>query len=550
MTPKNRLRNLSFLWLPILAGILIGTSYIPFPPWALFFCLSPLFIFWSRVECGRRAFWGGWVTQFLLNLIGFHWIAYTAVEFGHFPIWGGVLSLIGFCAIAHMHYPLAGWISFHLSCRLGLPLGARFFAMALVFALCETVVPMIFPWHLGYPWLYAGLPGAQVADVIGFEGLNVITILVNALLAWTWVSWREGARRSATISALVAALLVLIPNIAGIGRAEPWRKTDSEISILTVQGNIGNFDKLIAEKGSGFRAPIIQKFIRMSLEGLAKNPDANFVIWPETAFPSVLDKRYLSEPHAQTVLDFVRTAQTPLLTGSYSSDGNETYNAFFYVGLDPAEQPPPYRKSILLVFGETFPLSDYIPYMNKIFPDLGAFGRGSGPMVMHAPIRRTSKKLAQSDGALQAGLIAATANDVVRLGPQICYEGLYPEFSMALSREGAQIFANVTNDSWFGSNFEPYQHMYMTFARAIEFRRPLIRSTNTGITTAILASGDMLERSPMHTEWTGNFRIPYLADPPHTFFEKIANRWSWILAISLLLLLGFTRERRKKPQLS
>jgi apolipoprotein N-acyltransferase len=185
--------------------------------------------------------------------------------------------------------------------------------------------------------------------------------------------------------------------------------------------------------------------------------------------------------------------------------------------------------------------------MNKIFPDLGAFGRGSGPMVMHAPIRRTSKKLAQSDGALQAGLIAATANDVVRLGPQICYEGLYPEFSMALSREGAQIFANVTNDSWFGSNFEPYQHMYMTFARAIEFRRPLIRSTNTGITTAILASGDMLERSPMHTEWTGNFRIPYLADPPHTFFEKIANRWSWILAISLLLLLGFTRERRKKP---
>ena len=104
---------------------------------------------------------------------------------------------------------------------------------------------------------------------------------------------------------------------------------------------------------------------------------------------------------------------------------------------------------------------------------------------------------------------------------------------------------NVTNDSWFGKHFEPYQHLYMTLARAVEMRRPLVRATNTGITTAILASGQVLQHSPLHSEWIGRFDVPYKKNPPHTIYEKIAGFWIWALAFVSLLLIGLAGGIRR-----
>ena len=160
--------------------------------------------------------------------------------------------------------------------------------------------------------------------------------------------------------------------------------------------------------------------------------------------------------------------------------------------------------------------------MTKLFPDLGSFGRGKGPTVM----------------------TIGAANQLIKYGPQICYEGLYPWFTVDLAKKGAQILGNVTNDSWFGKEFEPQQHLYMTLARAIEVRRPLIRSTNTGITTGITAAGEILQKSPQDQEWAGQFEIPYMTNPPHTFFETMDGLWVWILFGSLGLLLGFAREKK------
>lgn len=558
--------TLSYYRLPILSGILIGTSYIPFPPWALFFCLTPLFLFWHRLAStdaptdtptnapgatsteastgtpagtasgstasGRRAFIGGWITQFLLNAIGFHWISYTAIEFGHFPWWGGWLTLLGFCAIAHLYYPVAGWIAFHLIRKVKLAGGFAILTAATVFALCDHRFPMIFPWHLGYPWLWANWPGAQFADTVGFEGLNIITIYVNALFAWA-ITARSEPRKAVTIAAGAMAL-ALAPNLVGLGRSEKWKKTDAEINIVAVQGNIGNFDKLMAEKGPHFRGPIIQKFIGLSrqildAQILDDKSKAQLMIWPETAYPDYLDAPFFGETNAVDVRSFVSAAGVPLLTGSYSYDvkTKQAFNGLFFIDAKGEQPVAPYRKSILLIFGETFPFSDYLPYMDKLFPGLGSFGRGEGPSVMNI--------------------------SYLRIGPQICYEGLYPWFSAELARAGAQMFVNVTNDSWFGANdswkgayFEPRQHLYMTLARAIEFRRPLMRSTNTGITTAILASGEILQASPIGKEWTGLFKIPYMTDPPHTLYEKIAGRWVWALAFVLILLLIFGRERSQR----
>lgn len=523
--------------LPILSGFLIGTSYIPFYPWAEFFCLVPLFLFWWRQSLSKRqCFNAGWLTQFVLNLIGFHWIAYTATEFGHFHWIFGVLTLFGFAATAHLYYPLAGWLGRSLNERLGIQGKLSWLVFTLTFAVCDRLFPVIFPWHLGYTWLWAKWPGAQTADVIGFEGLHFFTILINALIAWSILEWTEGQKKPASgfstaqknAAALFAAAVAAVAavNIWGLGREEAWKNTDAELNVLAIQGNIGNFEKYMVQYRHEFRGPIIQKYFALSRDAMAMHPEAHLMIWPETAFPGRLNQEYLGENLQMQLRAFLRLSKIPLLTGSYGQKWNtqEVFNGFFFLNAQGDAPVEPYYKTILLVFGETFPFSDVIPYMATLFPDQGSFTRGKGPTVMNLAL----------DGNNQHD---------VKIGPQICYEGLYPWFSAGLSKQGAEIFANVTNDSWFWKPFEPNQHLYMTLARAIEFRRPLLRSTNTGITTAILASGEILEKSPIGEEWTGLFRIPYLKNPPHTVYEKYGQLWPWLQGLLLVavLLIGRTR---------
>lgn len=506
--------------LPILAGLFIGTSYIPFPPWALFFCLAPLWLFALRTDDVRTAFIGGWITQFVLNLIGFHWIAYTAIEFGHFPWWAGAIVLIGFAAIAHLYFPVSVALWVWLNRRKKFTPLAGVFLLAMLFAFFELVFPVIFPWHLGYTWLWARLPAVQTADLVGFEGLNIATITINALLL---IAWQEKSRpRRRWVFAGIALTIFTCLNLLGLFRKEPWNSFDAELKVLAVQGNIGNFEKIEAQKGDQFQPEIISKFLNLSRAGLNQHPDADVLLWPETAYPDFLDPAFMSTSNARMLRDFIKSINKPLLTGSYSRDirHRQTYNSFYF--LDPnGEQPiPPYHKTILLAFGEYFPGADFFPWVMKLFPDQSAFGRGHGPMSMNW-------------------------HDW-KFGPQICYEGLYPWFSRQLAAHGAEIFVNVTNDSWFGKPFEPWQHLYMTFARALEFRRPLVRSTNTGYTTAILANGEVLHHSPLHEEWTGLFKIPYKKNPPHTLYEKLEPLWIYILAgiIAILIVFGRVKEIR------
>ena len=538
----------------MLAGFLIGTSYIPFPPWALFFCLAPLFYFWLEVaKSTKQAFIGGWLTQFILTLIGFHWISYTATEFGHFPWWGGILTVNGFAATAYLHYAVSGALVFYLfhakrfTRTQSLHPALQVFTYAAAFALCELLLPAIFPWHLGYPWLWAQWPGAQLADVIGFEGLNIATIAINAMNALvalaiiSAIRFRKKNRASSFARTMRAALLpagaavgaIAALNLIGLGRSDVWKKTDASIKVLAVQGNIGNFDKLMAERGAGFRIPIVQKYLELTRRGMLTHSDAQLVIWPETAFPDRLDRAFADFGNAELVRALSRNLRRPILTGGYSQDLGQSavYNGLFYINGHGEVGPSAYRKTILLAFGETFPLSDYIPYMQKLLPDMGSFSQGSGPIIL--PVEYPFS----ADSAPTASF------EQVKIGPQICYEGLYPWFSAGLSKAGAEVFINVTNDSWFGLDFEPFQHLYMTAARAVEFRRPLMRSTNTGITTAVLATGEFRRLGPIHEEWVDEFDIPYRKNPPHTVYEKINGCWGWVLAIALSFLVLFGRKK-------
>ena len=470
----------------------MGTSYIPFSPWALFFCFSFLWYFLLKKQresehrlTGKKVFAAAWITQFTLTLIGFHWVAYTAHEFGNMPWFLAIPVLLLFCTFIHLYIPLAALIWWHLQKRKKMSVLASALSLATIHFLLESFWPSIFPWNLGYPWLWAGWPAAQWADTIGFQGLSFITYLINALVVYAYWSVRqERKRRPALIALALGSFLILFLQISGEQKRKHWQSQVSSspqsLKVLQVQGNIGNLVKVYAEKGRNFRSHIIDTFFKLTEKGLTKNPQTDLIVWPETAFPTVLDQNNL---HSQRLRSFIQKVQTPLMTGAYSQKSGKSYNGVFYINANGESPLPPYRKHILLAWGEYIPLGETFPFLYKLIPAASAFGRGVGAQVFPVNLPHRSSKII--------------------LAPHICYEGLFPKYIKKFADLGGEVLVNYTNDSWFGPTFEPYQHSVMTLARALEFRRPLIRVTNTGITGAILADGSVLDSSPMGEEWTG-----------------------------------------------
>lgn len=516
--------RLSLYRLPLLSGLFIGTSCIPFPPWALLFCYVPLWLFWIREGSVRKILWGGWLAQFVFCLIGFHWLAHTAHEFGHLSWPLALLVLLLFCTFGHLYFVLAGLAFALLRDRLHLSRTAQLALLPCVTALCGRTVPMIFPWNLGYPWLWAGLPAFQLAEYVGFEGLDVLTLFLNLAFLSAWEHRKD--RKGALLLGAAAAFLLLI-NGAGwlAGKAVP--PPDAAANVLVVQGNVGNIEKTSAERQEGIRREILRRYFRLTLQGLAeaggRPPD--FVVWPESAFPGTLPSPPSNAGNPGVLAEFVRSTASALVTGARGTDGGsgKKTNSLFFFDRDGFPADKPYDKVHLLAFGEFVPFSDRFPGVKRWFPRAADFARGPGP------------------GTRRIGAL--------RVGPQICYEGLFPGFSRSLADQGAQIFVNVTNDSWFGTSAEPYQHLFMTLARGIEFRRPVVRATNTGISAAMRADGTLLERSPLRAEWTRLYEIPYRKEPRPTFYQRYGFRLVpaalWLTA-ALLLATG-RRGKRGGP---
>lgn len=570
----------------ILSGILTGTSYIPFFPWAFLFNYIPLWWYWSkRAESRKQILWSGWLCQFIFNLIGFHWVYHTAHEFGHIPTPLSLIVLILFASLAHLYVPLVGFLFFELKKMStngnSTEKSKQKISFSLIlsllglWALAEIYWPSIFQWHMGYTFLWAKLPAFHLADVIGFQGLSYVLLIFNGFLLWWfsdckklnssntnsfWIfdifklkgfNWFKDRQTLKGISISIVAFVFL--NLAGWFHGLYWniKRSDQILNFLPIQANIGNSERIMAERGYGYQDFIVQKFITMSKQALAEHPDSQILVWPESAIPDYLDPEFSARHRPQLIQNFLKESNRFLITGAYSketkknsklskalnsdqrkdsnSDASENndeetiYNALFIFNPQGQLLAPAYKKKHLLAFGEYTPFADWFPKLNEISPSGKGFARGPG-----------AQSLTLSDPALK-GL-------TLRVAPQICYESLYPEYTRQGVLEGAQILVNVTNDSWFGYHSEPYQNLSMTFARAIENRRPLLRVTNTGFTSAIEASGKILATSPLYKEWSDNIPIHFDENPPLTFYTQFGGFLP--LLILLITLLGIKSLRR------
>lgn len=131
-----------------------------------------------------------------------------------------------------------------------------------------------------------------------------------------------------------------------------------------------------------------------------------------------------------------------------------------------------YHKNYLLMFGEYIPFADKFPWVYDILPEAGNLTPGSDINTM---------KLNGFD-----------------IGLSICYEGILPRYFNKLSKLAPNVFINITNDAWFGKTSEPKLHLALAMMRAVEHRKWLVRSTNTGISAFIDPNGRLVQHTSIY----------------------------------------------------
>ena len=493
---KKKFPILSFYIGPILSGVLLGISYIPFLPIGMFFALVPLWFFIFHQKNLKQVLIGTWICQFITTLIGFNWLAYTVYTFGDMSWISSILILLVFCSFSNIFMVVSGGLWFILSQNISLPHKTilKLILLPILFTTFHSLIPNLFPWHLGYVWI-VGFPALHTAEIWGFRFLSTLLYIFNLLFLILYQHKWDKIGRTALGGALS---LFLFLNIFGFYLQKRLPQPQEKLNIILVQENIGQFKNLKLMSHFKNRSEQTYSTLKnLTYRGLfqirkkyRKLTQIDFILWAEGAYPyTILKNQSSSEP----LSSLASRLRIPILTGGSGRDGKNYSNSLFIFDRKGIIKKPIYDKMKLLAFGEYIPMADRFPFIKKFFPYFsGRFVRGKSQQVVNLEGKK--------------------------LGLQICYDSLFDRFTRRLALDKAQVLINITNDSWYGSWQEPWQHLLMSSARAIELRRPFIRATNTGFSTVVQSNGTVMKISPLNKPWSHFYSVPYSKNPPRTLF--------------------------------
>jgi apolipoprotein N-acyltransferase len=123
----------------------------------------------------------------------------------------------------------------------------------------------------------------------------------------------------------------------------------------------------------------------------------------------------------------------------------------------------------------------------------------------------------------------------------ICYEDLFgAEIIRALPQ--ATRLLNISNLAWYGDSFAQAQHLQIARVRALETGRPMLRSTNTGMTAVVQPDGSVSAVLPEFER--GLLRATVQGYAGLTPYARWGDRVALAAAVFVLVLIGLRRARR------
>jgi apolipoprotein N-acyltransferase len=131
----------------------------------------------------------------------------------------------------------------------------------------------------------------------------------------------------------------------------------------------------------------------------------------------------------------------------------------------------------------------------------------------------------------------------MRLGPLICYEAIFPETARSAVRAGADLLVNISNDAWFSHPAGAAQHYLFSRARAVEFRRTLVRVANRGTTAVVLPDGSTAIATDGRTPGLEIASVPRLETI--TPYARLGDAFAWTCVAGVAATLARSAWRRR-----
>ena len=368
-----------------------------------------------------------------------------------------------------------------------------------------------FPWDLlGYTQV-DNIPLTRIATLTGVYGVSWVVALVNCAFALALFRFRQQDLTLLTVTLAAAAALQS-------GTLVKPEALPADQSAVLLQENLPvDFNEWTTEYYDRTIASLVQ--LSSMQPGRAQDGEGSFelVIWPESPAPF-----YSADPKFRHWMRALAAdTHAYLIVGSLGvnpakdiQQHAQIFNSAVLVSPD-GEITARYDKIHLVPFGEYVPFKALLVFAEKLTKEVSDFSRGSLRTVFTLGSHK-----------------AATF---------ICYESIFPDEVRQFAQSGAELFVNISNDGWFGESGAPGQHLNMARMRAIENRRWLLRSTNTGITASIDPFGRVVDRAQRKMRTA--LRVRFAFTNVTTFYTRFGDWFAMGCAIISIIVLIFAGRR-------
>jgi apolipoprotein N-acyltransferase len=472
-------------------------------PLLAFICLVPFGLALERTSARTGLFLGG-VCGFCFWVIAAWWLANGFYFYVTLPRTAAWLWTLAGCLLAAVPYAAFG----ALCGRFG---WMRTFSGRIRAAAALTVLlswyPFLFPGNYVHS-LYAMPPVVQVVDLGGVPLLLFLVNMINFFLAGA-VLGRSGRRGfTADLSAaLLAGFLMVVYGLFrlhGLHQVMAVADDTRRVRVVSVQPDLplrrAGVPYLFGETGS---MNDLDALLTLSAEGIERFPDADVIVWPE--LPSGIScnpdnglLRAAGELAGQSGIPFIINCYDPVDAGDYNTALLIRPNGAF---------GPGYRKRILLPFGEYLPGEKRLPWLRRLFPRALHYIPGDGNVRL-LPV-----------GGGRRGI------------PTLCYEVLFSGHVREFVAQGGDVIINLVDDVWFGESPASAIHMALAVFRAVEFRLPLVRVTNSGNGVFVQPTGEIVKgsRTPTFTPLVTSFSL--FVPPRRSLYAACGNAFLIFLTV-------------------
>ncbi|HEY3180502.1 MAG TPA: apolipoprotein N-acyltransferase [Casimicrobiaceae bacterium] len=482
------------------AGAVTVVGFAPFGAAHLpILTLSLLFALWNGASSRQAAAETGFAFGIGLFGVGVSWVYIALETFGGMPTAIAIIATAAMVGYLALWPAIAGYVTVRFTRERSV---SRVIVAAALWTVCEWLRGFLFT---GMPWLsigYAELPGSFLAGYAPIGGVFLVSLtvaLIAAMVALIYDAVVVGQRRRAVIAIAVCVALYL--GGGALLRLEWTRPEGAPLAVSLVQGNVLQEVKFDPE----FRERTFDIYAR-----LVEQSRGRLIVLPESAYPMFSD-----EVPDRVLLHLVRTASArggDLLLGLFTAEpplpGNDEPRYFNTVVTLGSGDLQLYRKRHLVPFGETIPGKAVLGWLIR--------GVLAIPLADQTP-----------GAAMQAPLSVAGTYVAVN----ICYEDAFGSELIDGARS-ARILVNVTNDAWYGNSIAAWQHNQIAAMRALELGRPMLRATNTGITSAIGHDGRVIAFLPWFK--SGVLEVTIQGRVGATPYQQVAD---W-LAVGLAFMLA------------